>query len=174
MYEMNGVFACVIPVLFLVSFAYAKLKKVKIYDAFTDGAKNAFPLITSIFPYVATIMILSELFTASGLNDKLLIAISPVFKKLGVPEEIAPLLLMKPLSGNGSLAVISEILDKFGPDSYISRCACVAYGSSETALYLSAVYFANLKRKNLGVAIFISILSFFFSVLFGCFLCRFL
>ena len=137
---MNAVFACVIPVLFLLSFGYAKFKKVKIYDAFTDGAKNAFPLITTIFPYIATIMILSELFSASGLNDKLLVVIAPVFEKLGVPKEIAPLLLMKPLSGNGSLAVISEILDQYGPDSYISRCACVAYGSSETALYLMLRY----------------------------------
>ena len=169
---MNTIFACVIPILFLVSFGYATFKKVKIYDAFSEGAKGAFPLITTIFPYIATIMILSELFTASGLNDKLLTAIAPVFEKLGIPKEIAPLLIMKPLSGNGSLAVISEILDKYGPDCYISRCACVAYGSSDTALYLSAVYFANLKRKNIGVAIFISILAFFFSVLVGCTLCR--
>ena len=171
---MNAVFAYVIPVLFLLSFIFAATKRVKIYDAFSEGAKGAFPLITSIFPYIATVLILSELFTVSGWNDKLLLAIEPVFEKVGVPKEIAPLLLMKPLSGNGSLAAISEILDLYGPDCYISRCACVAYGSSETALYLGAVYFSNLKRKNLGVAIFISIFSFFLSVIFGCLLCRYL
>ena len=171
---MIDISAYVIPILFLASFGYAIWKKVKVYDAFSEGAKGAFPLITTIFPYIATIMILSELFTASGLNEKVLTAISPLFEKLGIPKEIAPLLIMKPLSGNGSLAVISEILDKYGPDSYISRCACVAYGSSDTALYLSAVYFANLKRKNLGVAIFISIFAFFISVLAGCALCRWL
>ena len=171
---MNKVFACIIPCIFILSFAYATRKKVKIYDAFTNGANGAISLVTTIFPYISTVLILSELFAVSGLESKLLTVLSPVFDALGIPEEIAPLLLIKPLSGNGSLAVLSDILNTYGADSYLSRCACVAYGSSETVLYLGALYFSGLKRKKLNVALVIALLSFFLSTIFGCFICRFL
>ena len=171
---MSKIFACVIPCIFILSFAYASRKKVKVYEAFTNGAKGAIPLVISIFPYIATVLILSELFSASGLENKLLAGLSPFFNKLGIPEEIVPLLLVKPLSGNGSLAVLSNILDTYGADAYLSRCACVLYGSSETTLYLGAVYFSGLKRKRLSAALIISLLSFFLSAIFGCFVCRFL
>lgn len=171
---MNKVFACIIPCIFILSFAYATRKKVKIYDAFTNGANGAISLVTTIFPYISTVLILSELFAVSGLESKLLTVLSPVFDALGIPEEIAPLLLIKPLSGNGSLAVLSDILNTYGADSYLSRCACVAYGSSETVLYLGALYFSGLKRKKLNVALVIALLSFFLSTILGCFICRFL
>ncbi len=174
MYEMNVFFACIIPCIFLFTFLYAARKKVKIYDVFTDGAKGAIPLITSIFPYIATVMILSELFSISGLEEKTLTLLSPVFQTLGVPKEIAPLLIMKPLSGNGSIAILSDILTTYGSDGYIARCACVAYGSSETVFYIGAIYFADLKRKTLPVAVVISLISFFVAVVFGCFLCKFI
>ena len=171
---MNKVFACIIPCIFILSFAYATRKKIKVYDAFTSGAKGAIPLVISIFPYIATVLILSELFTASGLQTRLLTTLSPLLNRLGIPQEITPLLLVKPLSGNGSLAVLSNILDTYGADAYLSRCACVLYGSSETTLYLGAVYFSGLKRKRLTAALVISLVSFFLSTIFGCFVCRFL
>ena len=154
---MNALFAYTVPCIFLITFVFAAFKKIKIYDTFTDGAKGAIPLITSIFPYIATVMILSELFSISGLEEKLLSFLSPVFFSLGIPKEIAPLLVMKPLSGNGSIALLSEILTTYGADGYIARCACVAYGSAETVFYIGAVYFSGLQRKNLSAAIFISL-----------------
>ena len=169
---MNAFFASLIPVIFLVSFLYASKRKIKVYDAFTEGAKGAIPMVTTIFPYIACVMILAELFSVSGLEEKTLDFLSPFFSFLGVPKEIAPLVLMKPLSGNGSIAILSDILTTYGVDSYISRCACVAYGSSETVLYIGAVYFAGLQRKSLSVAIVISLLSFAISIVFGCFLCK--
>jgi spore maturation protein B len=169
---MNAFFASLIPVIFILSFLYAVKKKVKVYDAFTEGAKGAIPLVTTIFPYIACVMMLSELFAVSGLEQKTLEFISPAFEFFGVPKEIAPLVLMKPLSGNGSIALLSDILTTYGADGYISRCACVAYGSSETVLYIGAVYFAGLKRKSLTAAIVISLISFVASIIFGCFLCK--
>ncbi|MBR2341298.1 MAG: spore maturation protein [Clostridia bacterium] len=171
---MNKLFACLIPCIFILSFIYATRKKVNVYEAFTGGAKDAIPLVVTIFPYIATVLILTELFSASGLESKFLTALSPVFDKLGIPEEIAPLLLVKPLSGNGSLAVLSDILNTYGADAYLSRCACVIYGSSETTLYLGAIYFSGLKRKRLTSALMIALISFLLSAIFGCFVCRFL
>ena len=171
---MNYVFACIIPVIFILSFVFACLKKVKVYDSFTKGAKEAIPLIISIFPYIAAVSMLSLLLDVSGAGAALSKWLAPTYSAVGVPQEVAPLILIKPLSGSGSIAVLSEILEKFGADSYVGRCACVIYGSSETVFYIGAVYFAGLKRKTFTAALLISLFSYLISVIFGCFLCNFL
>lgn len=174
MYEMNYIFACLIPVVFISSFLVAVIKKVKVYDSFTKGAKGAIPLILSIFPYIAAVGMLSLLLEVSGAGAALSKWLAPTYSAVGVPQEVAPLILIKPLSGSGSIAVLSEILEKFGADSYVGRCACVIYGSSETVFYIGAVYFAGLKRKTFTAALLISLFSYLISVIFGCFLCNFL
>lgn len=163
-----------IPSIFLLSFVFALVRKVRVYDSFTDGVKGAIPLILSVFPYIATVTILSKLLEVSGVSATLAKWLSPVFARLGVPTELAPLILIKPLSGSGAIAVLSDVLDKYGADSYISRCACVIYGSSETIFYIGAVYFAGIKRKKLNIAMLVAILSYLISVLVCCFLCRIL
>lgn len=171
---MNKFLALIVPALFLISFGYALLKKVRLYDSFTSGVKEAIPLVTSIFPYIASVAMLTKLLEVSGLELKITEWISPVFSFFGVPTEIAPLLFVKPLSGSGAISVLSEILTRFGVDSYAGRCACVAYGSSETIFYIGAVYFAGLKRKKLSLALAISLLSYLASAVLCCFLCRFM
>lgn len=162
----------VVPALFLLLFGYALFKKVKLYDSFIEGVKEALPLVFSLFPYLAAILMLSELFESSGLSQKITQILSPAFSFLGIPPEIAKLVLLKPFSGSGSTALLSEIFAAYGADSYIARCACIAYGSSETVFYISAVYFAGTKRKNLAKPIFISLLANFAAVVLGCLLCR--
>lgn len=171
---MNYALAIIVPLLFLLSFLYAMRKKVKLFDCFTDGVKGAIPLVTSIFPYIATVAMLSKLFEVSGMESTLSKWLSPLFSLTGIPTEITPLLLIKPLSGSGAIAVLSDILTKYGVDSYIARCACVAYGSSETIFYIGAVYFATLQRKKLSLALGIAVLSYLLSVVLCCFLCRFI
>ncbi len=169
---MNTIFALSIPVIFLLSFLLAGLRKVKVYDTFVSGAGKAIPLIVSIFPYIAAVTILARLLTVSGLEDKILGFFSPAFRFLGVPQEIAGLVLIKPLSGSGSMAMLAEILGRYGVDSYVARCACVAYGSSETVFYVAAVYFAGVKRMKLPLAIVFSLVVYFLSVVLCCLLCR--
>ena len=171
---MNYIFALTIPCIFLFSFVYAAIRKVKIYDSFTEGVKGAIPLVLSLFPYIASVIMLSKLLEVSGLGAKLNEWIAPLFSFVGIPEEIAPLVFVKPLSGSGSIATLGEILTTYGTDSYIGRCACVAYGTSDTLFYIGAVYFAGLKRKKLTTALVISLSAFFLAVIFSCFLCKFL
>ena len=174
MYEMKYIFSLIIPLIFILSFLYAVVKKVRVYDSFTEGIKGSIPLITSIFPYIAAVTMLSLLLDVSGLNEKISKWLSPVYSLVGVPQEIAPLILVKPLSGSGSIAVLGELLGKYGADSYVGRCACVVYGSSETVFYIGAVYFAGLKRKTFTAALIISLVSFLISVIFGCFIFKFI
>ena len=168
---MSVFFALLVPCLFLLSFVYALFKKVRLFDCFSDGVKGAIPLIVSIFPYIATVAILSKAMEVSGLQARLSGFLSPFFNAVGVPNEIAPLLLIKPLSGSGAISVLSDILGTYGVDSFIGRCACVCYGSSETIFYIGAVYFAGIKRKKLSLAIFIALISYLVSTIFSCFLC---
>lgn len=171
---MNTVLALIVPALFLLSFVYALFKKVRLYESFSEGVKGAIPLVTSIFPYIAAVAMLSKLLEVSGLEAKITEWISPAFSLVGVPTEIAPLLFIKPLSGSGAISVLSDILQRYGVDSYAGRCACVAYGSSETIFYIGAVYFAGLKRKKLTLALAIAVFSYLSSAVLCCFLCRFM
>ncbi|MBO4989815.1 MAG: spore maturation protein [Clostridia bacterium] len=162
-----------IPILFLALFFYAIAKKKKPYESFVKGIKTVPPLVLSLFPYLAAMFLLTELCTASGLTDLLVSLLSPVVRPLGIPEEILPLLLLKPFSGSGSTALLSEILSAYGADSFISRCACTCYGSSETIFYVASVYFAGLDFKT-GKPILISLFVTFLSTIVACLLVRFL
>ncbi len=167
------IISLIIPVLLIALLAYAAFKKVKIYDSFAVGAGKALPTVFSLFPYLVTIFIMTETFRISGVSDALISFLTPVFKFLDIPSEIAPLVILKPFSGGGSLAILTEILQKYGVDSYVSLCACAVYGSSETTFYISAVYFAGAKEKRLIKPITISLFSTFVSTVFACFICRF-
>lgn len=163
--------AYLIPILFLAIFVVAIVKKVKPYDAFTEGAKSAIPFAVSIFPYLTSIFVLTELFEVSGISNYLTTTLSPVFSFFGIPKEVTKLVLIKPFSGSGSLAVLNDIFTTYGVDSYISRCASAIYGSSETVFYIASIYFAGAKTKNLTKPIIISLVASFFSCVSACFFC---
>lgn len=160
-----------IPILFLIIFLVALIKRVKPYDAFTLGAKSALPFAISLFPYLVSIFVITELFEVSGISNAVSSFISPFFNLLGIPSELTKLVLIKPFSGNGSLAILTEIFNTYGVDSYLSRCASAIYGSSETVFYVAAVYFAGAKTKKLTVPILISLFASFCSCVFACFIC---
>lgn len=160
-----------IPILFLVILVFSIIKKVKPYDAFIQGTKSAIPFAISIFPYLVTIFVMTELFEISGISNFVTKVISPIFQVFGIPKELTKLVLIKPFSGNGSLALLTEIFSSYGVDSYLARCACVIYGSSETVFYIAAVYFAGAKTKKLLTPIIISLIASFASCVFACFIC---
>lgn len=165
-------FALVIPILLIALVIYSAIKKIKPYDAFAEGVGKTLPLIKSIFPYLATILIMTELFEKSGLTNLLSDFLSPALSFLGIEKELVPLILIKPFSGSGSIAILSGIYSKYGADGYLSRCASVIFGSSETIFYISAVYFAGVKEKRLIKPIIISLVSTFISIIFACAICR--
>ncbi len=165
-------FKLIVPLLFLFVFVFATIKKVKLYPTFTDGAKKGIPLAISVFPYLVSIFILTELFKISGLSAFFIKILSPVFNFFGIPNELCELVLIKPFSGSGALATLSNIFNTYGVDSYISRCACVIYGSSETVFYIAGVYFCSGKKHNLKGPIIISLVANFISCAFACLICK--
>ena len=161
------------PLLFLGVFVFALIKKVKLFDASSSGVKGAVPLLLSLFPSLAAVLILSELFAESGLSAILARLLVPALEFLGIPKELAPLVLIKPFSGSGAMAFLNDIITTHGADSYLARCASVVYGSSETTFYLSALYFAGSKKVS-PVAVVIALVCNLLAAVLGCLFCRIL
>lgn len=166
--------AFVIPIIFIVVIVFALVKKVRIYDEFSAGVKEAVDFTLSLIPCLAAIFMMCELFETSGLADMLTKFLSPVFGALGIPQQLTKLILIKPFSGSGSLAYLTAIIEEYGADSYIGRCACVCFGSSETVFYISAVYFAKIKHKKLALPVACVLFGIFFSTCLACLLCKFM
>ncbi len=164
--------ALIIPAVFIAVFAFALFKRVKIYDEFSAGVGDAVKFTFSILPCLAAIFMMCELFEASGLSDWFTELLSPAAAALGIPPELTKLILIKPFSGSGSLAYLTDIINGYGADSYIGRCACVCFGSSETVFYISAVYFAGLKNKKLALPVILVLLSTLVTTVLACLLCR--
>ena len=162
----------IIPAVFIAVFGFAIFKKVKIYDEFSKGVQEAVKFTFSLIPCLAAIFMMCEVFEASGLADALTKLLSPVFGFLGIPPELTKLVLIKPFSGSGSIAYLTDIINKYGADSYIARCACVCFGSSETVFYISAVYFAGTKVKKLAMPILAVLIATLLSTVIACLLCR--
>ena len=164
--------ALIIPVIFIAVFIFAAVKKVNIYESFTEGIEEALKFTVSLLPCLAAVFMMCELFEVSNLSNMFTKWLSPVFGFLGIPPELTKLVLIKPFSGSGSLAYLNNIIETYGADSYIARCACVCFGSSETVFYISAVYFAGLKVKKLAIPIVCVLISTLVSTILACLICR--
>ena len=107
------------------------------------GAKKGLRVMADILPALLTLFPAIYLFRASGLPERLSLLLSPLLEALGIPPETTPLMLVRPVSGSGALAVGSDLIATYGPDSYIGRVAAVMLGSTETTFYTIAVYFGS-------------------------------
>lgn len=166
-------FDILIPVLLVLLIIYCIIKKVNVYETFVLGAKNGLDLTVSIFPYIATILLMVSLFELSGLNALIIKILSPIFNFFGVPKELINLIIIKPFSGSGSLAILNDIIKQNGTNSYITLCASAIFGSSETTFYISAVYFVKCKNKKAVKPIIISLTACFISTVLTCLICKF-
>ena len=151
---------------------YASYKNLNTYNIFVNGAKGAIDLVVSIFPYIVAIMVSVALMRVSGLTNLLTSLVSPIFSFLGIPPEVSELVLLRPFTGSGSFALLNDIFTTYGADSYISRCACVILGSSETVFYVATVYFSGTKVKKLLYAIPCALVASFAAAILSCLLCR--
>ncbi len=164
--------AYILPILFLLLFIYCIYKRLNTYDNFVKGAKGAIKLVVDIFPFIASIMIAVALLRVSGITSWLTQILSPIFNALGVPSELTELVLLRPFTGSGSYALLEDVLVTYGADSYISRCACVIMGCSETIFYVATVYFSQTKVKKLLYAIPVALICSIVGTILACLLCR--
>ncbi len=130
-----------IPALVLFVVVYGVIRKVKIYEAFVEGAKEGFNVGVRIIPYLVAMLVAIGVFRAGGAMEILAAFVAPVTKLIGMPPEALPMAIIRPLSGSGALGVMSEIMKTHGADSLIGRMVSIMMGSSETTFYVLAVYF---------------------------------
>lgn len=164
--------AYIVPIFIIFVLLYASYKNLNTYNIFVKGAKGAIELVVSIFPYIVAIMVSVALMRTSGLTDLLTRLVSPVFNFLGIPNQVSELVLLRPFTGSGSFALLNDIYSQYGPDSYISRCASVIMGSSETVFYVATVYFSQTKVKKLLYAIPCALVASLVAAVLSCLLCR--
>ncbi len=126
----------------------ALLRRVKVYPAFLDGARQGFDTAVRIIPPLVAIFVLLAMLRASGAMDAAVAALGPLTRALGVPPSVLPLVLVRPLSGGAAQGVVADVLKSEGPDSWAGRLASVMAGSTETTFYVLAVYMgaAGVKR----------------------------
>jgi spore maturation protein B len=133
-----------IPLLVLFIVVYGIFKKVKIYEAFVEGAKEGFNVGVRIIPYLVAMLVAIGIFRAGGAMEILSTLLAPVMRLIGMPAEALPMAIIRPLSGSGALGVLSDVVKTQGPDSLIGRMVSVMMGSSETTFYVLAVYFGSV------------------------------
>lgn len=133
--------AMVVPGLLAGTAIIALWRRVDVYGALTAGAGEGLTILLRITPSLVGLMTAVAMFRASGAMEWLSGLCAPVLEQFGIPAELTPLMLIRPISGSGALAVGSELMQTYGPDSYTGRVAAVMLGSTETTFYTIAVYF---------------------------------
>jgi spore maturation protein B len=148
-----------IPFFLTVTLITGLLKKVPVYETFVEGAKEGFDTAIKILPYLLGMYVSITMFRQSGALDWLLSVLKPLSVWLNLPQEILPLLFLRPLSGSASLAYLSDLLKKHGPDSLIGLTASTMQGSTETTLYVLTVYFGSVGVKNARYSLLVGLMA---------------
>jgi spore maturation protein SpmA len=161
-----------VPVMLSFLPLYAAVRRIKVYEEFVEGAKEAFPVILRIIPFLVAILVAIGMFRGAGGIDLLTTALSPVLKAVDFPPDLLPMALIRPLSGSGALGVFTDLVKQFGPDSIISRTAGTIYGSSETTFYVLAVYFGSVSIKRTRHAVPAGLIADFVSVVASVYICH--
>ena len=131
------------PVLIIVILVSGIIAKLPLYELFVEGAMEGLEMCVKILPYVLGMLVAIAIFRSSGALEAFSVILMPICQLFNIPTEVLPLALMRPLSGSGALAVGSDLIATYGPDSYIGRVAAVMLGSTETTFYTIAVYFGS-------------------------------
>jgi len=156
---ITAISAWAIPVMIVLIPLYAAYRKVPVYESFTEGAKEGFDTAIRIIPHLVGMMAAISIFRASGAMDMLIGLVAPLFARLGVPADVLPLALLRPITGAGSLAYTTDLMKTFGPDSFVAQIAATVQGSTDTTLYVLTVYFGAVGIRKAGYALKVGLVS---------------
>lgn len=160
-----------VPLIVLFILAYGYVKGVKVYEVFIEGAKEGLQITYRIFPYIAAMLLAVGMLRKSGGLDFLLYILSPITNVMGIPQEVMPLVIMKPLSGSGALGVLADIMKQAGPDSFGGIVASTIMSSTETIFYTITVYFGSVGIKNIRHTLAAALIADFAGVIAAVIIC---
>jgi spore maturation protein B len=160
-----------IPLIFFVIIGYGMIKRVKVYESFIEGGKEGFDIFLKILPYIVAIFAAIGLFDVSGALAFLSEHLAPLTELVGMPAEVLPVALMKPLSGSGSLGFVTEIVQA-EPDSFNAKVASTMFGSTDTTFYIIALYFGSVGIKKIRHAMVAGLIADVAGILAAVWICR--
>ncbi len=158
------------PALIAVLLLFALIRRIDVYDAFVQGAREGLPLLARILPCIAAMLIALRVLRASGALDAFIGFISPALETVGMPPELAPMMVLRPFSGNAAMSLLKDVFDSYGADSFLGIAASIMLGSTETIFYTVALYFGSVgvkkTRATIPVALICSLLGAALALLF--------
>ncbi len=150
---MNIISNLIIPLLVLIVVVYGIIKKINVYDVFVSGAKEGLEIGFSLFPYLLGMILGINILIKSDFLNLVFGIFKPAFNFIKIPVEILPLAFLRPISGSASLSVLSNLLETFGPDSFIGRVSSTIQGSTDTTIYILTLYFGSIGIKKIRYAL---------------------
>lgn len=145
---INYISTISIPLVIMVIIIYGLKEKKNVYDIFIDGVKEGAEIVINLFPTLLAIFIAIGMLRSSGIIELIIKETTSISKIMRLPSEIIPLILVRPISGSASMAVATDIMSTCGVDSLIGKIASTIMGSTETTLYVIAVYTGCIKNKK--------------------------
>jgi spore maturation protein B len=164
----------VLPILIVGFPVYGLIKKVPVYEEFVEGAKGGFTVAVTIIPYLVAILFAIGMFRASGAMEFVVDGIRPVLGLIGVPPEVLPMMIFRPLTGSGSAGIVLDMIRQFGEDSILVKMAATMFGSTETTFYVIAVYFGAVNVKRTRHAVPAGLIADFVALLLAVYVVRWL
>lgn len=161
-----------VPVIIIFIVLIGFIRGVKLFDVFLEGAKTGVSTVISVLPSLVGLLVAVGVFRASGALDILVSFIKPVTNMVGIPAEVLPLAILRPISGSASLAVVSDILKAHGPDSFVGYVASTMMGSTETIFYTIAVYFGAVGIKNIRYTLLAALVADVAGIIASVWICR--
>jgi len=143
-----------IPAILFTITLLAFVRRVNVYEVFIQGAQEGFMTAIKTIPFLVAMFVAISVFRASGAMELFAGLVSPVTEKFGIPAEILPLGIMRPLSGGGALGITAELIKTYGPDSFIGRLASTLQGSTDTTFFVLTLYFGSVGVTRYRYAIY--------------------
>lgn len=169
---MSTYSAWLVPIIVCGIPLFGLLRGIPVYAEFVEGAREGLLLAARLLPYLAAIVVAISALRASGAMDWLVGALAGPMGALGLPAEILPLAAIRPISGSGALALTADLMRQHGADSAIGRLACVVQGSTDTTLYIIAVYFGSVGVRRVRHALACGLVADAVAVFASVYLCR--
>ncbi len=138
---------------------YGWIRGVKIYDVFVEGASEGFRMAITMIPFLVGILVALNIFESSGALDSVIHVLSKPLHYVGVPAEVVPLMLVRPLSGGAALGITTGLLHHFGPDSFVGRLASTLQGSTDTTFYVITLYFGSIAVRRTRYALPVALIG---------------
>ncbi|MCY6355247.1 spore maturation protein [Clostridium sp. ZS2-4] len=156
---MHYIIISIIPILLSSIVIYGMTKGVKVYECFVEGAKEGLDVCFNIYPYLLAMLLAVGVFRESGALGYFIEIIKPVVKFIGLPPEVVPLVMVKPLSGSGAQGIYMDLLNRYGADTYIGLVASIIIGSTETIFYTLTVYFGAVNIKKIRHTLWAAVMA---------------